>query len=238
MEHVIEMGGPGEEEALAAPLRKRVRTLDATVVEVVRETPDVVTLVLSTGRREAYAAGHFLTIDPHQFSCLSDLVAYFEDAKGRREPPRAYSIASSPLEPLLAVTVKEEHYLRGVTRYPPILSPYLVHRVQRGDRLKVVGFTGAYVLPPDLEAKADHLVHLVAGSGSVPNYSILKYALAKHPLLRHTFVYSSKTWSDVIFREGLAEIEKRHPDRVRVVHTLTRQGGPACGEGGVRTGRV
>src|SRR5216683_1977853 len=79
----------------------------------------------------------------------------------------------------------------------------------------------------------DHLVHLCAGSGSVPNFAILKHALRFHPKIRHTFIYSNKTWDDVIFRRELTALEEQHPDRLRVVHTLTRESRP-----GVRTGRV
>ena len=45
--------------------------------------------------------------------------------KGKREPPRAYSMCSSPHERYLAVTVKEERYLSGTTKFPPLLSPLL-----------------------------------------------------------------------------------------------------------------
>ena len=228
-------GGP----APAAPARKkRIREYDATVVDVVPETRDTVTLVFGTPERAEYFAGHFLTIDPHQFEELRDVIAYFEDVKGRREPPRAYSMCSSPLESFVAVTVKEERYARGTTLYPPILSPYLVRRVAPGQRIRIVGFTGAYVLPPDVEDRTDHLVHVVAGSGSVPNYAILKYALAVHRRLRHTFVYSNKTWDDVIFRDALAALEERFPERLRVVHTLTREGDPERRRPDVRKGRV
>jgi ferredoxin-NADP reductase len=228
--------GPAQD--VGAPVRRRIQKIEATIGDVVLETPDTVTLVLRLPERASYAAGHFLTIDPHQFDDLEDLVAYFEDVKGRREPPRAYSMCSSPLERDLAVTVKEERYVRGVTRYPPLLSPYLVRHTRPGQPMTVVGFTGAYVLPADVEHRADHLVHVVAGSGSVPNYAILKYALAAHRSLRHTFLYSNKTWEDVIYRDGLAALEERFPDRLRVVHTLTREADPSVHGEQVRKGRV
>ncbi len=224
--------------APAAPARRKIREIEATVVDVIRETRDTVTLVFATPERAEYTAGHFLTIDPHQFEELADLVAYFEGVKGRREPPRAYSMCSSPLEPHVAVKVKEEHYARGITLYPPLLSPYLARRVAPGQRMRVVGFTGAYVLPADVEARAEHLVHVVAGSGSVPNYAILKYALAVHPGLRHTFLYSNKSWEDVIFRDALAALKGRFPGRLRVVYTLTREADPERYGPGVRQGRV
>ena len=36
-----------------------------------------------------YKAGHFLTIDPHQFEALERVTAFLEDLKGKKEPPRA-----------------------------------------------------------------------------------------------------------------------------------------------------
>ncbi|BDG10143.1 ferredoxin reductase domain-containing protein [Anaeromyxobacter paludicola] len=216
-------GGPAGEPEAAEP-RKRIKELEVMVAEVVVETPDAATLVLFTGNdRLWYEPGHFLTIDPHQFEALERFIDFFEEHKGRREPARAYSLTSAPHERYLAITVKEERYQRGVTRYPPLLSPLLVKRTTRGMRLLVTGFTGPYVLPRRVEEVTDHVVHLVAGSGAVPNFSILKHALRCHPRLRHTFVYSNKTWRDVIFREPLAALAREHPDRLRVVHTLTRE---------------
>jgi ferredoxin-NADP reductase len=142
--------------------------------------------------------------------------------KGKKEPARAYSMSSAPGERYLAVTVKEERYVRGQTRYPPILSPMLVKRTTRGMRLVITGFTGPYVLPEDVESRTDHLVHLVAGSGAVPNFSILKDALLRHPGLRHTWLCSDKTWEDALFKAELADLERRHPARLRVIHSLTR----------------
>jgi len=209
------------------------------VADVVVETPDTSTLVFFTGNDHLeYKAGHFLTIDPHQFEALERFTAFLEDLKGKKELPRAYSMCSAPHERYLAVTVKEEQYVSGQTKYPPLLSPMLVKRTVRGMRLRVTGFTGPYTLPDNIEAQTDHIVHICAGSGSVPNFSILKFALEYHPQLRHTFIYSNKTWQDVIFRDALTELEAKNPDRLRVIHTLTREPDVArCGPL-VRKGRV
>jgi 3-ketosteroid 9alpha-monooxygenase subunit B len=224
--------------AAPAPPR-RIKELEGIVIDVVVETPDTVSLVLFTGNeRMDYEAGHFLTIDPHQFEGLERWTAYLEDQKGKREPPRAYSMCSAPLEKYLAVTVKEERYVRGQTKYPPLLSPMLVKRTPRGQRVIFTGFTGPYVLPPDVSSRTDHLVHVVAGSGSVPNFAILKHALTLYPSIRHTFVYSNKTWRDVIFRRQLAELQERHPDRLRVVHALTREEDVSWQGPDVRKGRI
>jgi ferredoxin-NADP reductase len=219
--------------------RTRIKELEVMVADVVVETYDTATLVFFTGNdRLDYRAGHFLTIDPHQFEALERFTAFLEDLKGRKEPPRAYSMVSAPHERYLAVTVKEERYSSGQTKYPPLLSPLLVKHTTRGMRMAVTGFTGPYTLPDDIEAKTDHLVHLCAGSGSVPNVSMLKHALRFHPKLRHTFIYSNKTWEDVIFRRTLADLASEHSDRLRVVHTLTREQDPGRHAGEVRCGRV
>jgi ferredoxin-NADP reductase len=223
----------------AAPPSRRIKELEVMVADVIVETADTSTLVLFTGNdRLDYRAGHFLTIDPHQFEALDRFTSFLEYLKGRPEPPRAYSMCSAPHERYLAVTVKEERFVPKVTKYPPLLSPLLVKRTVRGMRLVVTGFTGPYTLPPDITSKTDHIVHVCAGSGSVPNVSILKYALENHPTLRHTFVYSNKTWDDVIFRDLLTELAARHPDRLRVVHTLTREDNESLFGPSVRKGRL
>src|SRR4029453_12210201 len=131
--------------------------------------------------------GHFLTIDPHQFEALERFIAFLEDLKGKKEPPRAYSMCSAPHGRYLAITLKEERYVSGLTKFPPLLSPLLVKRTVKGMRLVVTGFTGPYTLPANITEQTDHIVHICAGSGSVPNLSILKFALDNHRSLRHTF---------------------------------------------------
>jgi ferredoxin-NADP reductase len=215
-----------------------VTTFDAVVLESIVETPDTRTLVLDTAVPSTYRAGQYVSIDPGQFAGLRSFTSYLEHAKGRHEPPRAYSMCSAPHEPHVAITVKEEVYDAAQMKYPPLLSGYLVHQVRAGDRLLVSGFVGGYMLPDDVEARTSHILHLCAGSGSVPNLSILKDSLHRHQHLRHTFLYSNKTWDDVIFREELTRLAHRHPSRLRVVHTLTRQSQPPEGGADVRLGRM
>jgi 3-ketosteroid 9alpha-monooxygenase subunit B len=219
--------------------RRRIKELEVMMADVVMETYDTVTLVFFTGNdRLDYRAGHFLTIDPHQFEALERFIAFLEDLKGRKEPARAYSMCSAPHEKYLAVTVKEERYVSGQTKYPPLLSPMLVKGDIRGRRIIITGFTGPYTLPEDVESRTDHIVHVCAGSGSVPNFSILKHALYRHPNLRHTFLYSNKTWRDVIFKKDLDELQAAHPKQLRVVHSLTREDTVGADDPNVRKGRV
>jgi ferredoxin-NADP reductase len=219
------------------PERIKPKTFEVVVTEVIRETADTVTLVLDAPQIPPYRAGQFLTIDPHHFPVIGGQVAWVEHVKGgKKELVRAYSMASAPHEPL-AITIKEEPYRAG-DLHAPLLSPLLVHAIPVGTRFPVVGFTGPYTLPPDVEQRTAHIVHLVAGSGVVPNYSIVKDALRNHPNLRHTFIDTNKTWDDIIFREGLQRLAAEHPNRFTLVHTLTRQSDISGLRGAVRQGRV
>jgi 3-ketosteroid 9alpha-monooxygenase subunit B len=215
-----------------------LQTYDSVITEIITETPDTKTLVLDIGTTPIYKAGQYLTIDPHQFVGLKSMIAYLEQLKGRKEPPRAYSMCSAPHEPRVAITIKEEVYAAGAMEYPPLISGFLVHHLQTDLPMVVKGFIGAYILKDDIESRTDHILHLCAGSGSVPNVSMIKDSLYRHPRLRQTFIYSNKTWEDVIFRDELTALTHQHPTRFRMIHTLTREKG-ALPEGvDVRHGRV
>lgn len=220
--------------------RKRVtRDIDTTVAEVIRETPDTVTLVLSTQEPlRDYKAGQFVNIEPQQFRSLGPLIAHLQHLKGRKEHSRAYSLASAPHEDRLAITIKVEPYDPAKDRYPPLLSPHLVYAMHPGDRLRVNGFMGPYVLPEDAPAQATQVLHVVAGSGAVPNFSILKDALQRELPLRHTFVCSNRTAQDIIFRKELDLLHAQHPDRLQVVHLLTRETDAFPYDHQLRRGRV
>lgn len=219
--------------------RKQQVLCEAQVVEVRRETADTATLVLEVLEGQVdYRAGQFINIDPHQFPALNRFTHYLEELKGRKEPIRSYSLASAPHERHLAITVQDEEYAPGRTLYPPLLSPYLVHGLPKGSRLHFTGFLGPYLLPPDVEERAEHVVHVVAGSGVVPNFSILKDALQRGLKVRHTLICSNKTYADILFREELDALEKAHPQKLRILHTLTRETDRARLSDRVREGRV
>lgn len=224
---------------MEASPRRPVQQLELIVERVVRETPDTVTIHFEkTAEETHYKAGQFLNIDVHQFPALRHLVAYLHKHKNRKEPARAYSLTSAPHEPNLAITIKEEPVEPERQKFPAVLSPYLVHCCRAGDRITVTGFQGPYVLPEDIAEKTNHVVHLVAGSGSVPNFSMVKDALHRGLGVRHTFINSNKTWKDVIFRAELDALAEKHPDKLRLVHTLTRETDDSSFDRTVRKGRV
>lgn len=219
--------------------RKKLVEYEPNVTEVRMETHDTATLFLDFGGAPLeYKAGQFLNIDPHQFRAIAPLAAYLQEQKGRRELHRSYSLSSAPHEPLVAITVKDEPFLPGLTKYPALIAPLLVHGRLTGARLRVMGFMGPYTLPDDVEQRTGHIVHIAAGSGSVPNFSIIKDALHRGLKLRHTLLCSNKTWGDMLFREQLDALEAAHPDKLQVVHCLTRETDESRFGPKVRKGRV
>lgn len=221
------------------PVRKKPLEYEVTVTEVRMETHDTATLYLDFGSTPVeYKAGQFINVDPHQFPALRCLAGFLQEQKGRRELFRSYSMSSAPHEKLVAITVKDEEFIPGITKYPALLAPYLIHGRLPGARIKVQGFMGPYTLPDDVQERTDHLVHIVAGSGGVPNFAILKDALHRGLKLRHTVICSNKTWGDMLFREDLERMEAAHPDTVRVVHTLTRETDESRFSPKVRKGRI
>ena len=217
--------------------RRRVRELEVEVVQARRDTPDTTTLFMSAGDEPLqYEAGHFCTIDPHQFGELEHFTAYLEDQKGQREKPRAYSMASAPHEQHLAITIKEERYESGETPYPPLLSPLLTYYIQEDRRLVISGFTGAYTFPADVYERTDHIIHVCAGSGIVPNRSLIKESLHRGDPLRHTLLFSNKTRRDIIYFEEFEVLREQYPDRLDVIHCITRE--DPAGIRGARNGRI
>src|SRR4029450_11125396 len=123
--------------------RQRIKHIPVVVADVVQETADTVTLLLDAGDDPRdYKAGQYVSIDPHQFSAIKGSAAFLEDPKGRKEPPRAYSMVSTPDERYLAITVKEELYDKTQMKYPPLLSPFLVHHPLKGVHMEGTGYAG------------------------------------------------------------------------------------------------
>ena len=129
-----------------------------------------------------YKAGQYVSVDPHQFPAIAGYAAYFEEAKGRKEPPRAYSMvldagraATSPSPSRRSCSSAARRSIRRCSR------PSSCTTRSRARRLEVTGYAGGYYLTERIADLTDHVVHLCAGSGSVPNVSMIKWGLAHLP---------------------------------------------------------
>jgi ferredoxin-NADP reductase len=195
----------------------------AVVRALLDEAPGAVTLLLEPDVPVDYRAGQFISIDPNGLDALAPLAAELAATKGRRERPRAYSLASIPSDPLLAIGVK----LEAPGAYPALLSPHLVGRVKVGDVLPCSGANGFYVLPQRLTAGA-HVVHVCGGSGIVPNVGLIRQLLEDEAPVRQTLLYANRTMADAMYREPLRRLAERHPDRFELVHVLSREDHPSA----------
>jgi ferredoxin-NADP reductase len=202
------------------PLKKVV----STCVDVVRTTHDTVTLSFDVGEQPEYTAGQFISIDPKQFPELSRQIAFLEHLKGKKEKHRAYSMSSAPAERCVTITVKAEGFDAAHDKYPPLLSPFLASEGMKGRKVQFVGYTGAYMLPSGHDAITRQILHLVAGSGIVPNYALVKDELlqGRHPAVKHTMVYVNKSADDVILLAELEDLRARFPERFELIHCITR----------------
>jgi len=180
-----------------AALLGRLTWLVAEVVDSVRETPRVRTLVLDADGWAGHRAGQHV-----------DVRLTAEDGY---QAERSYSIASAPGEPL-EITIEELE--------DGEVSPYLVGEATDGDRFEIRGPIGGYFV---WDGTGDAPVLLVAGgSGVVPLASMIRHRASIGSRTPTRLLYSSRTYEDVIYR---AELEQP-ADGLEVFHTLTRSQPP------------
>lgn len=208
--------------------KKKIRDMHGYVVDVVRRTHDTSTLYIFLGEDQLdYQAGQFVSVDPHQFDELKRWVDYYEHIKGRREVVRAYSMSSIPSEKCISITVKAEPFHAGHDMYPPLLSPFLASGDLKGKPITVRGYSGHYVIPEDVADKTDQVLHLVAGSGVVPNYALLKDEMKRlegaRARVKHTFVFTNKTIDDIILHDQIRKLADLYPGRLDVHFLITRE---------------
>lgn len=154
------------------------------------------------------------------FAVPADLAGDFDFAPGQsltvrrevggREERRSYSIcAPSGAPPRI-----------GVRRIPEgVMSTWLTREVAPGDVIEVATPTGSFT--PDLD-RGGHHVLIAAGSGITPVLSIMTSLLARTDA-RVTLLYGNRRSDTVMFAEELSDAKDRHPDRVQLVHVLSRE---------------
>lgn len=177
----------------------------ATVLDVVPETPRTRTLVLDVPDWPGHRAGQHV-----------DVRLTSEDGY---QAERSYSIASPPEDARLSLTIEE---LKDGE-----VSPYLAEELRAGDKLELRGPIGGYFV---WDIPVGGPLFLVAGgSGIVPLMAMLRHrnaALADGAVARHKIparlLYSSRGWNEVIYRDELARLAAAD-STLEVVHTLTRE---------------
>lgn len=189
---------PARAATLGRPLR---------VDEVIRETDDTVSLVLSDPAGPLlFTAGQFFTLTA---------------VLGGERLRRAYSASSEPgaLEGRVRITVRRQPGGR--------VSGHLVEHARAGDTLDVLGPSGSFV-PPAFAFPA-HVLLIAGGSGITPLLSIARHLLASAPAGEPsrgghttcvTLLFGNRREQDIPFRSELAQLIAAHPGRLAVRYAL------------------
>ena len=167
------------------------------MVELIEETPRVRSLVLDPPEWPGHRAGQHV-----------DVRLTAEDGY---QAQRSYSIASAPGDEHLVLTVERLDDGEG--------SPYLAGELRFGDELELRGPIGGYFVWEEL--LGGPLLLLAGGSGIVPLRSMLRHHAAIESTILVRLLYSSRSLSDVIYRDELARLGAR--DEVEISFTLTRE---------------
>ena len=132
-----------------------------------------------------------------------------------RKVRRSYTIASPPSRiGYCELTVKRED--QGLS------SRHLHDNIHAGDLLDVQAPAGRFTFTG---AEAGSLVMIAGGVGITPLMAKIRYLTDLSWSGDIDLVFSVKTERDIIFRDELDAIRRRHPN-LRVVVTLTREAGP------------
>lgn len=204
---------------ITRPVRRRPVFHPLPVVAVDRLTEDAVavTFEVPAELRDVFAfrAGQHLTVRRFDEENL--------------EVRRSYSICSTPAE--LAGTGR----LRiGVREVPGgAFSRFAVSALRAGDTVEVLPplgtFTSAFT--PD---RVRHYAAVAAGSGITPVLALVATALAVEPASTFTLVYGNRHARTVMFADELADLKDRYPERLHLLHVLSRE----PGESPLLSGRI
>jgi ring-1,2-phenylacetyl-CoA epoxidase subunit PaaE len=100
------------------------------------------------------------------------------------------------------------------------VSGWLAHQVRPGDTIEVQPPTGNFT--PDLATPGRHVM-IAAGSGITPILSIAASVLAASEQSTVTLLYGNRRSNTVMFTDEVADLKDAHPDRMHLVHVLSRE---------------
>ncbi len=101
-----------------------------------------------------------------------------------------------------------------------LFSNWAARELKAGDTLQVMPPDGRFTIR---RPRAIHRVGFAAGSGITPILSIAATTLEEQPGSRFTLVYGNRKMASVMFNEALQDLKDRYPDRLTLIHVLSRQ---------------
>ena len=172
-----------------APSKSNSWSGSLRVVRIFQETPDVKTFrfVDPDGGKLpfTYLPGQFITV-----TIVSDGVPV----------RRSYTIASSPTRrDSCEITVKREQY--------GVVSQYLHDQVHVGDSVQLIGPSGKFTFTGQ---ESESVVLIAGGVGVTPMMSVIRYLTDRSWSGEIFFVFGCKSENDIIFREEIEYLQKRH----------------------------
>jgi ring-1,2-phenylacetyl-CoA epoxidase subunit PaaE len=99
-------------------------------------------------------------------------------------------------------------------------SGWAARELRAGDTVQVMPPEGRFVVK---RPRALHRVGFAAGSGITPILSIIASTLQEQAGSKFTLVYGNRRMDSVMFNEALQDLKDRYPDRLTLVHVLSRQ---------------
>ncbi len=176
-----------------------IKTYQLKVKEVIRETPDAITIKFDNSRDNiTYHSGQFITLN------------LTIDGKKIK---RSYSLSSSVhTDNDLSVCVK--------TVANGLASNYLDKNLKSGDIIEIDEPMGHIKVIP--QSKPRHIILFAAGSGITPMLSIIKTILTKEPQSKISLFYGSRNREDVIYKKELEKYQDQYHERFSVDFVLSR----------------
>lgn len=127
---------------------------------------------------------------------------------------RSYSICANANRGTLRVGIKR---LEGGA-----FSTWATNRLAPGDVIEVTPPVGEFTIDPDPNS-ASHYAAVVAGSGITPVLSLVATTLESEPGSRWTVIYGNRAARTVMFLDELEGLKDRYPDRLQIIHVLSRE---------------
>lgn len=174
------------------PQREVFRT--ATIVELVRETHETISIVLDVASWPGHQPGQYVEVQ-------APVAAHVR---------RSYWLASSPEDGYVTLTVR--HRPHG------ILSNYLHHQVDVGDTLQIGPAQGHFVWT---DTNAGPVQLIAGGGGIIPFRTMLRHWSATHSARRVRVLYSTCGLDHVLYRDELARLAAFEEVDVELVLTRT-----------------
>ena len=101
-----------------------------------------------------------------------------------------------------------------------LFSNWAAQTIKAGAKLEVMPPDGRFTVR---KQRAIHRVGFAAGSGITPILSIAASTLEEQPDAKFTLIYGNRRMSSVMFNEALQDLKDRYPDRLTLIHILSRQ---------------